>query len=176
MNYICPKLNFYKHLIILSAIAAVLCNCGANKSASATKAQAKAVLHQTPKIVFLNYSLKKDSYGNKTAKLISSKKVDGTLKNQKKKLQSKGNSEDIICTQFNANSKTIAEVLIKNPLKKKLEYVNESKTLKTALIELDSTQFTVRLQLYPETNHIKLYKINLDNSLNELILTKRIDL
>lgn len=154
MTYRCPKKNLVSHVFILSIIIFACISCGSYETAMAPKEADKS--KQTPKIVFLNYTIKKDKFGKKTVDLLSYKKVDGTLKGQKKKIEANGNTEDLICSQFDASSFTLSQQLIKNPLKKEIEYVDETKNFKVARMELDSAEFTVRLQLYPETKYITI--------------------
>ncbi|TBN01348.1 hypothetical protein EYD45_13150 [Hyunsoonleella flava] len=148
-------------------MVSILVSCGGNRTA--TSSNSLDDIKQTPKIVFLNYTIKKDNNGKKTIDFISSKKVDGKLKNQKKFLDKNGHAEDLICSQFDASSATLSQQLIKNPLLKHVEYVDETKNFRIVKMELDSADFTVRLQLYPETKYIA---INYNNEKRPLILTK----
>lgn len=151
----------------MSLIFLVSYSCGSNKGTKTSKDIYK--VEQTPKIVFLNYAIKKSTTSSNTIQFISSKKVNGKLKNQKKIIDDKGNPEDLICSQFDAASTTLSQQLIKNPLSKHIEYVDETKNFKIAKMELDSAEFTVRLQLYPKTKYIA---IHYNNEERPLVLTK----
>lgn len=168
MNYKHPKINIFYNLLVMALIFLVSYSCGSNKAVSTSKDTSK--VEQTPKIVFLNYAIKKNNTGSNTIQFISSKKVNGKLKNQKKILVDKGDPGDLLCLQLDATSATISQLLIKNPLQKTVEYVDETKNFKVVNMALDSTEFFVRLQLYPETKFIAI-----NNSLGSkkpLILTK----
>ncbi|TBN12445.1 hypothetical protein [Hyunsoonleella pacifica] len=167
MTYKRPKNSFLIHLLMLFVFSFMLIGCNAKKVV--TSSETINELDKTPKIIFLNYLIKKNSDGKKTIDFINAKKVDGTLKNQKRKINSYGNFDDLVCSQFDASSTTLSQQLIKNPLSKHLEYVDETKNFKIAKMELDSAAFTVRLQLYPETKYIA---INYSNDKHPLILTK----
>ncbi len=167
MIYKCPNINRLLNLIVFYFTFMVLIACGANQ-ATQTSEQTLSI-KQTPKIVFINYAIKKDSNGKKTVQYINSKRVDGKLKKIKKILFDKGVTGDLICSQLNATSATLSQQLIKNPLVKTVEYVDETKNFKVVQMELDSSVFSIRLQLYPEAKYIA---INTNNEQNPLILTK----
>lgn len=167
MTYSCPKIIAFLKLLPVFLCTLVCVSCGVNREASASEKTYE--VKQTPKIVFLNYSIKKNENGNKTVAFLDSKKVEGTLKNQKKILDKKVNLGDLVCAQLDASSSIVSQQLIKNPLVKTVEYVDETKNFKVVQMELDSSEFTVRLQLYPETKYVA---ININNEENPLILTK----
>ena len=48
------------------------------------------------------------------------------------------------------------QILIKNPLVKSIEYVDDSKNFKTETIKTDKTQFSIRLQLKSNTKYITI--------------------
>lgn len=166
MTYNCPKIVTFLKLLPVFLYTLACISCGVNREASASEKTYE--VKQTPKIVFLNYSIKKNENGKKTVTFLNSKKVKGSLKNQKRILDKTGNLGDLVCTQLDATSATLSEQLIKNPLVKTLEYVDETKNFKVVQMELDSSEFTVRLQLYPETKYIA---ININSKQNPLILT-----
>jgi len=154
MIYNRSKIQLFSNLLVLFIIFLVVISCGSNKSVSSSKTVSH--VKQTPEIVFINYIIKKDANNNFKVEYRGAKKVKGKLKNQKKILDKQGATGDLICSQFDASSSTISQQLIKNPLKKTVEYVDETKNFKIANIELDSAEFTVRLQLFPETKYIAI--------------------
>lgn len=154
MIYNRSKIQLFSNLLVLFIIFLVVISCGSNKSVSSSENMSQ--VKQTPEIVFINYAIKKDDKGNYKVEFRGSKKVEGKLKNQKKILDKQGISGDLICSQFDASSSTLSQQLIKNPLKKTVEYVDENKNFKIANIELDSAEFTVRLQLFSETKYIAI--------------------
>jgi len=89
----------------------------------------------TPKILFLNYQISRDSTKtNYNAQLINMILKDGTIK------------EDQIINHCH----------IPNPLDKSVEYVNDARQLEQKMIHLDSAQFSVRLQIEPGASSILL--------------------
>jgi len=170
MIYKAPKYCFFLNLLAVFFI--LLCvSCGINQTTPASKTIPE--VKRTPQIVFLNYNIKKNKNGNTTVTFVNSKKVKGTLKNQKKILDKKGESEDLICEQFDVTSTLLSQHIIKNPLLKTVEYVDDTKNFRVVQMALDSSQFTVRLQLYPETKYVAIHK---NNEQTPLSLTKVSDL
>ncbi|PQV48276.1 hypothetical protein CLV33_105126 [Jejuia pallidilutea] len=154
MIYSGPKIIDFFKLLAVCCCTVVCISCIANQDISAS--EKKSEIRYKPKIVFVSYSIKKNENGNKTVAFLDSKKVDGTLKNQKKILDKKGNLGDLVCAQLDASSSIVSQQLVENPLKKTIEYVDETKNFKVVQIALDSAKFTVRLQLYPETKYIAI--------------------
>ncbi|GAL88216.1 hypothetical protein [Jejuia pallidilutea] len=154
MIYSGPKIIAFFKLLAVCCCTVVCISCIANQEISAS--EKKSEIRYKPKIVFLNYSVKKNENNTKIVTFLNSKKVDGTLKDQKKILDKKGKLGDLVCTQLDASSSIVSQQLVKNPLKKTIEYVDETKNFKVVQMELDSSEFTVRLQLYPETKYIAI--------------------
>lgn len=165
MTYRRPKIIAFFKLYPLLFCVVIAVSCGTNKEVAPSKKTSE--VKDIPKIVFLNYSIKKNKNGDKTVALLNSKKVEGKLKHQKKILDKNPNLGDLVCVQLDGASATLSQQLIKNPLQKRVEYVDESKHFKVAEMELDSAEFSVRLQLYPETQYIVI-----NGEQRPLLLTK----
>ncbi len=130
-------------------------------------------IETAPKIIFLNYSIKKTLDGNRTIRFINKKIVEGKLKNHHNRFLKTGTSEDLQLFQLDKKSNTLQSIIIKNPLAKTIEYVDESKSLQTKKIDLDSTPFSLRLQLRPNTKYISIHPISYSkNQTAPLIKTK----
>ncbi|GAB1856351.1 hypothetical protein MHTCC0001_11860 [Flavobacteriaceae bacterium MHTCC 0001] len=175
MYYFGPKIGKYINSRVYLCFG-LLCVISCVTKQPVTQQSSVVNTQQNPKIVFLNYNIKKNTSGTVSAKLLNSKHVEGKLKAPKKQIIEKGDTDDLICAQLDASSRVISATFIHNPLKKTIEYIDESKRLSASQIKLDSTQFMVRIQLFPETRYISLSQNNLDNSTTELVLTNRIDL
>lgn len=144
----------YKIILILLICFYALCSCKTNKSLSANQSQNE--IKGTPKILFLNYSIEETLNGKRTIQFISKKIVDGKLKPQKFESVENGSIDDLVFTEFDKKSNSLNEILIKNPLIKIFEYVDESKQFKTKTIKSDETQFSIRLQLKSNTKYITI--------------------
>ena len=108
------------------------------------------------KILFLNYSIEKTLNGKRTIQFINKKIVDGKLKPISFESIENGIVGDLIFTEFDKKSKVLHQLLIKNPLFKTIEYVDDSKNFKTETIKSDKTQFSIRLQLNSNTKYITI--------------------
>lgn len=112
-----------------------------------------------PMIIFLNYNISKDSEGDIKVRFINKIVTEGKLKKDFSQKESfdKG---DIICVQINRRFEPIQSVIIPNPFVKKVESIDDSGQLFMKLIELDSSNISVRMQLNPITKFIILEQIN----------------
>lgn len=126
-----------------------------------------------PKIIFLNYSISKAENDKKTVEFISKTITDGKLKNNSNKYIEVGSIGDLKCSQLNKDSVEVTSVIIKNPLSKTIEFINDSIIFENKKIELQKASFSLRLQLHSETVFmaIKEIKDSLQNT-NPLIINK----
>ncbi len=113
-----------------------------------------------PNIIFLNYAIKKTSDGNRTIRFINKKITVGKLKNHNNKSPKTSVTGDLMLFQLDKKSNRLQNIIIKNPLTKTIEYIDESKLFQRKRIDLDSTQFSLRLQLKPNTKYISIYNIS----------------
>ena len=141
-------------------------SCGSNKNIAIVESSIKS----EPKIIFLNYNIKKVSDESRIVQFVNKKEVNGKLK--KTNNTEEGVIGDLICTQLDKNSNTLQHFVIKNPLVKNIEYVNDYQSFKIKQINLDSAQFSVRLQLKSNTKYISISDFNnTKNHANPLIKT-----
>jgi len=125
-----------------------------------------------PKLLFLNYNITKNSDGKKAIQFINKIITDGKLKTIANSNYEK-NYGDLECAELDENLNTIERIHIKDPLVKIFEYVNDFDTFETKMIEVDSSQFSVRLQLHENTKFIAINEItNSDKENKTLIITK----
>ncbi|MDO5978040.1 hypothetical protein [Flavivirga spongiicola] len=124
-------------------------------------------IEKTPKIIFLNYTIKKTSDGKKTIRYINKKVTEGKLKNHTKNSKEEPVTGDLMCYQLDKKSNILHSTIIKNPFTKTFEFVDESKSFQMKKIDLDSSRFSLRLQLKPNTKYISIH--NISNSKNKTI-------
>jgi hypothetical protein len=126
---------------------------------------------ETPKIIFLTYSIKKNT--KKETEIIFQKKklVDGRIKDftNDNKNQSAG---DLECSFLDKDKHILQVVYIKDPLNKLVEFVNNSGNLEKKIFETDSTQFVIRAPFIGNTKFIEISEITSDNTLKKIITTK----
>jgi len=121
-----------------------------------------AIPQSTPKIIFLNYKIFRNTDGMVEIKLLNKIITEGKLKeNLKKGFIPK--EEDIQCIQMDSKSLSINSIYISSPLNKVVEFVNDSGQLEKKVIKLDNAEFSVRMQLNPKTKFITTYKRNNSN-------------
>ncbi|MEP3837995.1 MAG: hypothetical protein ABJM36_10115 [Algibacter sp.] len=113
-------------------------------------------INSTPQILFLNYTIEKDINGNRTIQFINKKVVEAKLKKQIILPIDQGIEGDLILSELNKRSKILKQQLIKNPLSRTIEFVDESKNFKTKVIKTDKAQFSIRLQLQNRTKYITI--------------------
>ncbi len=122
-----------------------------------------------PRIVFLNYTITKNSDNEVKIEFINKIITEGKLKQD---LSNKKNPEfgDLKLIQVNAKSKPLQSIILSNPLVKNVEYLDESGGFQRKIIVLESTEFSVRTQLNDQTKFIIIEEINKENK--RLIKTK----
>ncbi len=166
------KYKIYKNIkdFGLTSLAALLIISCASKQITSTNTKN---VEAEPKLIFLNYSILKDENNKKHIQFINKIITDGKLKSNDSKYLKVGNKGDLKCLQLNKDSIELTSVILKNPLIKHLEFVNDSLIFENKKIELNKTPFSLRLQLHSQTNLIAVKEItdSLQNS-NTLIITK----
>jgi hypothetical protein len=127
----------------------------------------------TPKIIFLNYSIKKDkSSGIVKISLINKLITEGKLKpnSSESAMQKPG---DLKCIALNSQLEAVDSILISDPLNITVESVDQFNELFKKEIALDSAQFSVRMQLNEKVNAIGIRKnLKTENKDSYFLLTK----
>ena len=160
MLYKSPKLlHILKYLLLFFGLN-LLTLC---KSVPENNNHTSNLVEKTPEIVFLTYQIIKDTNGKKSIEFINSKTANG-------KLKSHGNTDtvskgDLYCYQLGKNQDTLSKQIIRDPLLKRLEVLNEKKSFQTRLIALNRTQFTIRLQLDPSSTLIGICDVERKSNL-----------
>lgn len=113
-------------------------------------------IESTPKILFLNYVIEKTLDNKRKIEFINKKIVDGKLKNIAFEPIGNAVDGDLIFSELDSKLKTINKILIKNPLVQTIEYVDDAKQFQTKTLDLDKSQFSIRLQLKNATKYITI--------------------
>ena len=128
----------------------------------------------TPKILFLNYQISRDSTKtNYNAQLINMIIKEGTIKEDQQEM---GQAEihDLELLVRDRNQQIISHRYIPNPLDKSVEYVNDAGQFERQMIHLDSAQFSIRLQIEPDASSILLNRYTGNNTEGTLLLNTQI--
>ena len=123
-----------------------------------------------PKLIFLNYTIKKASNDTRTISLINKITTDGELKIRSSNHNEVTEVGDLKWNQLDKNSNIVQSEIIKNPLVKTFEYVNDSKSLQMKKVELDSAQISLKLKLEPKAKYITITHIRDLNSKPETLI------
>jgi len=118
----------------------------------------ETIIPKKPQILFLNYTIYKDKSGEKSIRLINKIKTEGRLKTKNKDLE-KTTIGDIEYHILDGNSQVLEKISLKNPLLKTLEFINDFGKFEKRIIDLDSSQFTIRLQLDPKAKYISISEL-----------------
>jgi hypothetical protein len=127
-------------------------------------------IEEHPKLLFINYMISKTAEGEKNIKLINQIITDGNLKKLNKTSDEKSFG-DLECTTLDKDLNQIGTHLIKNPLKKIIEYINDLGNFEKKILDLDSAQFSIRLQLQTNVKYIKISELT-KTGLKEHITTE----
>ena len=109
----------------------------------------------TDKIVFLVLRISKDSLqGENLIEFVSLIKKDGKMKNE---MQDKIDSENFLTLDLYEKNKLMRSITIEHPLFKQVEYEDDD-VLTSKSVELDKTEFFVRLQVNGDLNRIRIWE------------------
>lgn len=150
--FVLKPFDTYKINLLLLICLSLFFGCKNSKSISSNPSE----IERTPKILFLNYSIENTSNGNRVIQFINKKIVDGKLKPNQFESIENAIVGDLIFTELDKKSKVLNQILIKNPLIRRIEYVNDSKNFKTKTIKSDKMQFSIRLQLKNTTKYVTI--------------------
>ncbi|MFL0354047.1 hypothetical protein [Xanthomarina sp. GH4-25] len=126
---------------------------------------------ETPKIVFLTYNIKKNTEKETEIIFEKLKIVNGKIKGFSNNNQNQ-TMGDLECSFLDKNKNILQIVHIKNPLKKLVEFVNNSGNLEKKIFEMDSTQFVIRAPYFANTRFIEISEKTSGKTLKKIITTK----
>lgn len=152
---------------ILLSVICFLVSCGTKKAVVVNTDS------ESSQLIFLNYRITAQDNGKKSIQFINQIITDGKLKKHSNKYIDRGVPGDLECHQLDKNSNTIQTIIIKDPLKKHIEYLADSLNFKTKTVELKNSSFGLKLKLNPKAKYVTINEI-LENeeSSNPLIKTK----
>ena len=157
--------------LLLTSSCQIANNSHSNGGGEANTSQSENVAN-TPQILFLNYSMRRNSAGTNELRFINKIVAEGQLKKELQK-NSTYKVGDLRCVELDVNEEPIHSTYVPNPLNKTVEYVNKSGELSKKEIELDSAEFSIRMQLHSNTTSIAIEQIQTqDLEGATLIITK----
>jgi hypothetical protein len=128
----------------------------------------------TPKIIFLNYSVKKDkSNGEIEIFLINKIITEGKLKinNTGLDIPKPG---DLKCITLDNHMNPVDSIMIPDPLNITVESVDENNELFKKEIAKDSAQFSIRLQMTENVSSVGIKKSSNPDSKNSFLLITKL--
>ncbi|MBU2928777.1 hypothetical protein [Winogradskyella psychrotolerans] len=122
-----------------------------------------------PQLLFLNYKIEKVA-DTKTVSLINQITTDGKLKAT---ILDKNNptTGDLECIILDKDFNSLEKYSIKNPLKKTIEFINDSGEFEKKILDLDNAQFSLKLQLPPHSAFVLINEIT-DREIIKHVTTK----
>ena len=156
---------------ILCLMGTISCIVVRTDSRSAINSESATI---TPKIIFLNYSIKKDkSKGEFEIRLIDKYIAEGKLKmNSSEPEMSKPG--DLTCVSLNNHLEPVDSIIVSDPLNITVESVDENNALFKKEIARDSAQFSIRMQLDKNTDAIALKRRTYSENHNSYLLITKI--
>lgn len=112
---------------------------------------------EVPAILFLNYKAFKTSDADIEIRLISTIPAQGKLKTDRQQPKDYG-GQDLKYIQIDNASQRLDSGYIRNPLVKDVEYTDSDGGLVMKRMELDSGEFSIRIQKEPRARYISIEK------------------
>ena len=151
--------NLIKTTSYLILIVSII-SCASKKQVTTEDSIAteEPIVIPTPKILFLSYQLVKNAQNEKNIALLNQIKTEGKLKGKPKKIENTtlGDLEYIL---LDKDFKEVEKHALKNPLNKTVEFINDFGNFEKRVLDLDSVQFNLRLQLPTKAKHIVITEI-----------------
>ena len=140
--------------MIIRFLCIILSFCSCDTSKEVISQANKPI--DTDKIIFLNYIISKNS-----DELIEVKFIDKIIVEGKLKAPSPTNFDPekgaLRLIQMDSKHQPLDSISIENPLSKTVEFINESGQFEKRTIDLESAEFSVRMQLNSKTTFIVIY-------------------
>lgn len=156
---------------IVSLVLMVLISCASKKN----NIEKIADNDIPPKLIFLNYSISKDENNKKNIQFVSKIVADGKLKTNSSKYMETGRVGDLKCSQLTKDSVEVASIIIKNPLSKNIEFLNDSLIFENKKVDLEKTSFSIRLQLHSKTVFIAIKELTDSLQNNHTLIINKIN-
>ncbi|MDO6597833.1 hypothetical protein Q4512_12985 [Oceanihabitans sp. 2_MG-2023] len=107
------------------------------------------------KILFLNYQIVKNEKEKKSITLINQINTKGKLKGKSVEIENTTYG-DLEYAILDAELNILEKHVLKNPLKKTVEFINDFGNFEKKVLDLDTVQFHIRLQLPAKAKHIAI--------------------
>lgn len=158
------RLTFGIFLRRLSLIVYIFwsASCSGPRNISGSAGQESDIVNQN-QIVFLNYAFWKDQDSFSHITLINKTVTDGKMKGSSSN-HLPAREGDLKCMTLDGEMRPVSTVIIPDPLIKRVEYQQENGALASKEVELDSTVFSVRMQLEAGSRYIAISRINPSDS------------
>jgi hypothetical protein len=163
------NLGIPTNLLLLILLGAWFTSCtGSKKITAETKYEAQKEF--TPQIIFLNYSVERDSLEGYKIELINKIVTEGKAKPD---IYQHGSPKDgdLLCITLDSDKQPISKMVIPDPLIKRAEYQQDDGSLASKQVVLDHSDFSVRMQLDSASHFISIDRFNPAGSSN-LIITE----
>lgn len=149
-------------LLAFFAIVHIVSCKVSNKIASTTTSD--EISNKLPKIIFFNFAIVNDTIQQEfRIQLINKIITEGTIK-EKSILSKIPAIDDLEYIVLNKSSKVLQRNYIANPLNKTVEYVTNDGQLAKKNIQLNRTQFLLRIPLDPAAKFISLNRYSGQNT------------
>ena len=141
------------------------------KTPQSTQAPGILFLPDQPQILFLNLSIEKQEKGEKVT-LVETMLSKGTLKKdylsniEVKPLH-------LRCSFLNSEKQVTKTTLVPNPLKQRIEYMDDNGQLNSNIVVSDNGQFTLRTQVEPDMIYLRIELIS-ENNISKIIETLKL--
>jgi hypothetical protein len=140
-------------IVLISMTMALSCKVSERTAGTANMDK---VAVDTPKIIFLNYSISEDKTDQEySIRLINKIITNGKIK-ENSILPFSPEMDDLEYIISDKNQNVLMRNFIPNPLNKTLEFVDDNGQLAKKDMRLDSSQFSLRIQLDPAAKYILL--------------------
>lgn len=144
-------------------------SCSSSKESTVASVE-ESQAPPSSRIIFLNYHMERDSLLGYNIELINKTISNGAVKPGLHHHTS-GKEGDLRCSTLDANQQSISDLLIPDPLTKRIEYLEEGNRLASKQIILDQVEFSVRLQLDDSASFVAIERINPSGN-TQLIITE----
>ncbi len=143
---------FILPLLLLLIVLAIACKTTKEEPIEETK------VASGPQLLFVNYKITKQEGGDEKVEVIDKIIAAGKMKVNRNKIPKEENRY-FQCVQLDKNKEVLKTDFFANPLLKDIEYVGDDGQLGRKLIEVESVDLSIRIQLDPQAAYISLSKV-----------------
>lgn len=147
-------------ILLLASLAFYCCH-----SARHTYQPLEPQATESPKMIFLSFSIQADSSGKNIISLISKKEVDGATK---VKPQVTASPNHLIISLLDKSGGTKGEEVIEHPLLREVEYTNEKNEFTSKALNLKNAEFFVRMKLPESADRVQVTEVINQKKVNQV--------